>query len=82
MAWHSNPFYVNCRWVDVFTASRSCVWARKISIMSLYPNDMAHNFVLACRRCNGLKSDDLAIHSHPKKCRLLGFLTLALSISQ
>ena len=50
--------------------------------MSLYPNDMAHNFVLACRRCNGLKSDDLAIHSHPKKCRLLGFLTLALSISQ
>ena len=24
--------------------------------MSLYPNDLAHNFVLACRRCN----DDLA----------------------
>jgi len=27
---------------------------------SLYPNDLAHNFVLACRRCNGAKSDDLA----------------------
>ncbi len=27
---------------------------------SLYPNDLAHNFVIACRRCNGAKSDDLA----------------------
>lgn len=27
---------------------------------SLYPNDLAHNFVLACRRCNGNKSDALA----------------------
>jgi diadenosine tetraphosphate (Ap4A) HIT family hydrolase len=27
---------------------------------SLYPNDLAHNFVLACRRCNNAKSDDLA----------------------
>ena len=27
---------------------------------SLYPNDLAHNFVLACRRCNGVKGDDLA----------------------
>jgi diadenosine tetraphosphate (Ap4A) HIT family hydrolase/5-methylcytosine-specific restriction endonuclease McrA len=28
---------------------------------SLYPNDLAHNFVLACRSCNGRKSDDLAM---------------------
>lgn len=28
---------------------------------SLYPNDLAHNFVLACRACNGRKSDDLAV---------------------
>jgi diadenosine tetraphosphate (Ap4A) HIT family hydrolase len=27
---------------------------------SLYPNDLAHNFVLSCRTCNGRKSDDLA----------------------
>ena len=27
---------------------------------SLYPNDLAHNFVLACRRCNAYKSDNLA----------------------
>jgi hypothetical protein len=27
---------------------------------SLYPNDLAHNFVLACRACNGRKSDSLA----------------------
>lgn len=27
---------------------------------SLYPNDLAHNFVMACRRCNGDKSDTLA----------------------
>lgn len=27
---------------------------------SLYPNDLAHNFVLACRRCNSKKSDNLA----------------------
>ena len=27
---------------------------------SLYPNDLAHNFVLACRRCNADKSDKLA----------------------
>ena len=27
---------------------------------SLYPNDLAHSFVLACRRCNADKSDDLA----------------------
>jgi len=27
---------------------------------SLYPNDLAHNFVLACRVCNGRKSDGLA----------------------
>ncbi len=27
---------------------------------SLYPNDLAHNFVLACRRCNAGKSDNLA----------------------
>ena len=27
---------------------------------SLYPNDLAHNFVLACRACNGNKSNKLA----------------------
>lgn len=27
---------------------------------SLYPNDLAHNFVLACPACNGKKSDNLA----------------------
>lgn len=27
---------------------------------SLYPNDLAHNFVLACRACNSRKSDSLA----------------------
>ncbi|HEY5743169.1 MAG TPA: HNH endonuclease domain-containing protein, partial [Terrimicrobiaceae bacterium] len=27
---------------------------------SLYPNDLAHNFVLTCRRCNADKSDNLA----------------------
>ncbi len=27
---------------------------------SLYPNDLAHNFVLACRRCNADKRDNLA----------------------
>lgn len=27
---------------------------------SLYPNDLAHNFVLACQPCNGRKSDSLA----------------------
>ena len=27
---------------------------------SMYPNDLAHNFVLACRRCNANKSDNLA----------------------
>ncbi len=27
---------------------------------SLYPNDLAHNFVLACRPCNSAKSDELA----------------------
>jgi hypothetical protein len=27
---------------------------------SIYPNDPAHNFVLACRRCNADKRDNLA----------------------
>ena len=27
---------------------------------SIYPNDLAHNFVLVCRRCNAKKRDNLA----------------------
>jgi 5-methylcytosine-specific restriction endonuclease McrA len=31
---------------------------------TLYPTDLGHNFVLACRACNGDKSDRLAAYPH------------------
>jgi 5-methylcytosine-specific restriction endonuclease McrA len=34
---------------------------------SKYPNDLGHNFVLSCEKCNGSKSDHLASVVHYKK---------------